>query len=643
MNSLLGNLPPNTGLWLPNLEILDVQLNKLSGKIPLYLSNCSKLSELAQSFNHFTGPVPRIFGHLGILERFSLENNKLTLEQGSSSISFLIDMTNYSSLIYLVIVGNPLGGIIPESIGNLSRTIPFTFGEMKGLQRLYLLGNELEGSIPDKICHLSNLGEIYLQNNKLSGSIPHCTGNLSHLQRLLLSSKKLNSSIPSSLWSLENLLNLNLSSNLLGVSLDPNIKALKGLESMDLSSNNISGKILDAIVAFQSLSSLNLSRNSFWGSIPESFGNLITLDSLDLSHNNLSGAIPKALEKLSHLKYLNLSFNRLSGEIPSQRPFKNLTAESFMENEALYGAPTLHVPPCTTHRMQKSRTKLLIEIIMPTIALVIIFVALFFIWKVYQGNNMEKLNSIGLLPVVEHKMFSYQELSRATNNFCEANLLSVGSYKLRVLILQYMPNGSLEKWLYSHNYCLDLHQRASIVIDVALALEYLHHGQAEPVVHCDLKPSNVLLDDEMVAHVADFGIAKVLAQNNTTTQTKTLGTLGYIAPEYGSEGTVSTKGDIYSYGIMLLETFTRKKPTDEMFTEALTLKQWVNASLPDRVVEVVDGGLLRTEDGRDVIAYKDSLLAIMEIGVGCCAELPECRTYIKDVVFKLNKIKLHLL
>ncbi|KAF5933487.1 hypothetical protein HYC85_029658 [Camellia sinensis] len=301
---------------------------------------------------------------------------------------------------------------------------------MKGLQRLYLLGNELEGSIPDKICHLSNLGEIYLQNNKLSGSIPHCTGNLSHLQRLLLSSNKLNSSIPSSLWSLENLLNLNLSSNLLGVSLDPNIKALKGLESMDLSSNNISGKILDAIVAFQSLSSLNLSRNSFWGSIPESFGNLITLDSLDLSHNNLSGAIPKALEKLSHLKYLNLSFNRLSGEIPSQRPFKNLTAESFMENEALYGAPTLHVPPCTTHRMQKSRTKLIIEIIMPTIALVIIFVALFFIWKVYQGNNMEKLKSIGLLPVVEHKMFSYQELSRATNNFCEANLLGVGTVKV---------------------------------------------------------------------------------------------------------------------------------------------------------------------------------------------------------------------
>ena len=102
--------------------------------------------------------------------------------------------------------------------------------------------------------------------------------------------------------------------------------------------------------------------------------------------------------------------------------------------------------------------------------------------------------------------------------------------ELRAVVLQYMPNGSLEKWLYSFNYCLNLFQRVSIMLDVSLALEYLHHGQSELVVHCDLKPSNVLLDDEMVAHVADFGIAKILAKDKTATQTKTLGSLGYIAP-----------------------------------------------------------------------------------------------------------------
>ena len=68
------------------------------------------------------------------------------------------------------------------------------------------------------------------------------------------------------------------------------------------------------------------------------------------------------------------------------------------------------------------------------------------------------------------------------------------------------------------------------MLDVALALEYLHHGQSELVVHCDLKPRNVLLDDEMVPHVSDFGIAKILDENKTATQTKTPGTLGYITP-----------------------------------------------------------------------------------------------------------------
>ncbi|THG03420.1 hypothetical protein TEA_021747 [Camellia sinensis var. sinensis] len=206
-----------------------------------------------------------------------------------------------------------------------------------------------------------------------------------------------------------------------------------------------------------------------------------------------------------------------------------------------------------------------------------------------------------------------------------------------------MSNGNLEMWLYSHNSCLNLLQRIDIMIDVALALEYLHYGQLELVVHCDLKPSNVLLDEDMVAHVADFGIAKILAENKTATQTKTLGTIGYIAPEYGSEGRVSTNGDIYSYGMMLLEAFTRKKPTDEMFSAEINLRQWVSASLPNKIREIVDGGLLRMQNGSDMVTSQSILLAILQLGLECTSDIPMERSDIKMVLVKLNRIRKQLL
>jgi LRR receptor-like serine/threonine-protein kinase FLS2 len=111
--------------------------------------------------------------------------------------------------------------------------------------------------------------------------------------------------------------------------------------------------------------------------------------------------------------------------------------------------------------------------------------------------------------------------------------------------MEFMSNGSVDKWLYSHNYCLNFIQRLNIMIDVASALEYLHHGSSVPVVHCDLKPTNVLLDENMVAHVSDFGIAKLMDEGQSKTHTQTLATIGYLAPGHFSISITSSHCLIY--------------------------------------------------------------------------------------------------
>ena len=121
------------------------------------------------------------------------------------------------------------------------------------------------------------------------------------------------------------------------------------------------------------------------------------------------------------------------------------------------------------------------------------------------------------------------------SNILHRNLVKVitccFTIDFKALVLEFMPNGSLEKWLYSNNYVLDILQKINIMIDVALALEYLHLGYSFLVIHCDLKPSNVLLDKDMVAHVGDFGIAKLLGEGDSIKQTMIFATIGYMAPD----------------------------------------------------------------------------------------------------------------
>ncbi|XP_059454593.1 putative leucine-rich repeat receptor-like serine/threonine-protein kinase At2g24130 [Corylus avellana] len=686
-NLLSGPIPTSLG-HLKYLERLYLGANQLTGEpenqelnILSSLSNCKFLTILDLAFNPLDITLPDSVGNFSTTLR--------TMYLSTSKIKGHIPMS----------IGSLKGlTMLDLEKNNLTGTIPSTIGGLEGLQRLYLISNKIEGFIPEDICMLKNLGVLSLSFNKISGSIPNCISNLIFLQELYLASNRLESPIPLNLWSLENLLFLNLSLNFLSGYLSPNIKTLRGIELIDLSWNQITGNIPSIIGTFESLRYLDLSRNSFQGDIPQSFGDLKGLDMLNLSYNNLSGVIPKSIEALSYLKYLNVSFNKLSGEIPSSGPFANFTAKSFSGNKALCGNPIFGVPPCPNPSFQRSKVKQsLLKYFVPVMASITICLALVYMLRRHRESKLQVPSLFNTLRVLKHRWISYQELCQGTNNFCESNLLGAGGFgsvykgilfdgtivavkvlnlqlsgafksfdaeckvlrtirhrnlvkvistcsnlEFKALVLQYMSNGSLERWLYSYNYCLNLLHRVNIMVDVASALDYLHHGLSKSVVHCDLKPTNILLDDDMVAHVSDFGIAKILVENKDATQTKTLGTLGYIAPEYGSEGKVSIKSDVYSYGILLLEMITRKKPTDDMFVGELTLRQWINTSLPDRMMEVVDDGLLRMENGRDVTIMQSVLSSIMELGLRCSEDLPDERANIKDVLVKLQKIKLTL-
>ncbi|KAK6934686.1 Serine-threonine/tyrosine-protein kinase, catalytic domain [Dillenia turbinata] len=160
------------------------------------------------------------------------------------------------------------------------------------------------------------------------------------------------------------------------------------------------------------------------------------------------------------------------------------------------------------------------------------------------------------------------------------------------------------------------------MIGAVSALEYLHRGYSVPEAHCDLQPSNVLLDDEVVAQVSDFGIANFMGETDFMAHhTNTLATIGYMALEYGSEGIVSIEGDVYSFGIMPMETFTRKKPTDEMFDEGLSLKQWISESLSHEVTAIIDENLVR-EGAKHVAAKEQCIFCVMELALQCSTDTP---------------------
>ncbi|XP_075105324.1 uncharacterized protein LOC107786872 isoform X3 [Nicotiana tabacum] len=671
----LANLTALTRLYLGFLH--------LEGEIPAELGNLKKLQALKLSNNEFTGSVPANIFNMSALQTLQLSQNKLSGQDCQLKGVIPKEIGNLTGVTKMSLSNNELTGHIPNTIQG-----------MLNLQELYLQNNKLEGTIPDVICNLKNLGALYLSGNEFSGSVPPCLGKVTSLRYLYLAYNRLNSSLPENLGALHDLIKFDISSNLLSGKIPVEIGNIKAVTLIDLSKNNFSGKIPSTLGRLDNVIKLSLAHNRLDGPIPESFGKMLALNFLDLCYNNLNGEIPKSLEALVYLRYLNVSFNKLSGEIPTGGPFANATYQSFLSNDALCGDSKFHVSPCIIKSHKRKKPIFVLYVLLgvgmlfPALALSCVFLRL--------RNPKKNAAQADVSLVKRHERISYYELEQATEGFNASNLLGNGSFStvykgilkdgnlfaakvfnvqlegafksfdteceilrnlrhrnltkvitscsnldFKALVLEYMPNGTLDKWLYSHNLFLDLLQRLDIMIDVASAMDYLHNGYSTRVVHCDLKPSNVLLDQEMVGHVSDFGIAKLLGDGETFVQTRTIATIGYIAPEYGQDGIVSTSCDVYSFGILMMETFTRMRPSDGIFTGDLSMQRWVSDSFPSEIHKVVDSNLVQSRD-EQTNSKMQCLLSIMELALRCTVVAPDARISMEDALSTLKKIKFQL-
>ncbi|KAJ4794834.1 receptor-like protein kinase 2 [Rhynchospora pubera] len=683
-NAFSGLVPSNFGS-LENLTELDISWNNLENNGWDFLSsltNCSILQRLSLGSNKIQGTLPWFIGNL------SSQLQKLSIGMNQISGPIPAELGNLNSLSILFMDQN-----------NLTGEIPITLGKLHNLTIAYLSGNKLSGPIPSSIGNLTQLFELHLEQNELSGLIPVTIGNCRNLNILNLSCNILEGSIPKQLVSMSSLTQfLDLSHNHLNGSLPVEISHLISLVNLNISynelseGNNFNGTIPNSFKDLRSLIELDLSQNQLSGPIPDFFDLFDSLKFLNLSFNEFEGEVPD------------------DDLFKNSSRFSIVGNSMLCSRQGLLGLqPCSHTSSKSSHFH-----KVWLPLIIPVIILIIIVCLVIFYRKretkndenstfefslakykkltyrdilkatnEFSPNNLLGYGSFGsvykgkLDSEANHiavKVFNLQMCGSLRSFYAECdslrnlrhrNLLRIltscstmdtSGKEFKALVFKYMPMGNLEEWLHpktqSHNFIRDLslYERVSIAADISSALCYLHDHSTSPVIHCDLKPSNVLLDRDLTAYVSDFGLARILSDSFSTSSLGGLkGTIGYVPPEYGIGNQISTQGDVYSYGILLLEILTRKRPTDEVFTNGFTLHKFVQTSFPDKLGEILDPIILQEENegatsqsrNRELGHKKmeSCIVPLIKIGLLCSMESPKYRMAMKDVANEILAIK----
>ncbi|MCO5564885.1 hypothetical protein L7F22_018553 [Adiantum nelumboides] len=512
---------------------------------------------------------------------------------------------------------------------------------------------------------------LNIPNSRLWGPISPLVGKLVELRRLSLHDNSLYGALPIELSNCSKLRALYLQSNFLSGSIPQDLGYLPNLAILDISGNALSGTIPPSLGQLKRLTYLNLSMNFLLGKIPEvgvlaSFSNTSFAGNLDLCGDQVHIVCKSELSGPPFVKDRNNSY-------PIITAVASKSSASYANSILIGAMSTIGVSFALLlvcfwgYFLYYKRRRVNQEIIKPVVSTESrIKINVFHGDLPYSSRDimkriemLDETNIIGSggfgtvykLVMDSHNVFAVKRIEKHGRH-CERifereleilgilrhrNLVNLRGYcnanSMNLLIYDYLPNGNLENLLHAQPPqvpALTWADRLKIASGAARGLSYLHNDCCPKIVHRDIKSSNILLDENLEAHLADFGLAKLMEGTETLVSTVLAGTFGYLAPEYMQSGIASEKTDIYSYGVLLLELISGRRPTDMTFVElGMNLASWAEMLVKqNRLDEILDPTC--------GMVTRESIQAMLSLAMACASPAPEKRPTMNKVVQMLE-------
>lgn len=694
-NLISGTIPSSLGT-LSGLESLNLSSNNLTGEVPVGLMQLSNLTSLNLSNNKFSGEVLGNVGALRSLQVLNLSNcgvsGSIPASIGSLMRLATLDLSRQelSGELPNEIFGLPNLQVVALQENQLSGDVPQGFSSLSSLLYLNLSSNAFTGVIPATYGFLRSLTVLSLSENRISGVIPPELGDSLNLQVLELHSNQLGDKIPGDISRLSSLKELDLGHNKLTGEIPEEVSKCSALTSLWLDGNQLSGPIPNSLPLLLNLEVLDLSSNRLSGAIPANIALIPHLKHLNLSNNNLSGKIPEPLgsEFNGSVFAMNPSLcgkplDRECGDVKRRRRNRLI----LLIGVAAGGALLLLFCCCgyvySLFRWRKKLREMIVGEKKRTSP-----------GRASSGGERSGRGSGengGPKLVMFNNKITYVEALEATRQFDEENVLSRGKYGLvfkasfqdgtvlsirrlpassiglldeegfhkeaealgkvkhrnltvlrgyyagpdvRLLVYDYMPNGNLATLLqeasHQDGHVLNWPMRHLIALGIARGIAFLH---SVSTVHGDVKPQNVLFDADFEAHLSEFGLDRLtIVSPKASSSSTTIGTLGYVSPEATLTGQATREADVYSFGIVLLEILTGRKPV--MFTEEEDIVKWVKKQLQrGQITELLEPGLLELDPES---SESEEFLLGVKVGLLCTAPDPLDRPSMADIVFMLE-------